>query len=214
MGVAMGVATEVVALALLWAVEAAGEAQAPPSASHHRETWAAIRDLWAATARASECTHQGWAREPFNTNTGQYGNTVLAREPFNTNTEQSRSTVLAQASCSVGRFGNTRPRFTRTGGCTAFRANTTNDTGTGDAVMRTITADGGMPSPGGWRATATTITGLTFAATAGATTPPGITAAWLTMVSIEGRLGAFGSHQLRKRPRRKMDRAVKASAVA
>jgi hypothetical protein len=214
MGVAMGVATEVVALALLSGVEAAGEAQVPPSASHQRETWAAIRDLWAATARGSECTRPGWAREPFNTNTGQHGNTALAREPFNTNTEQSRSTVPAQASCSVRRFGNTRPKFTRTGGCTAFRANTTNDTGTGGAVMRTITADGGMPSPGGWRATATTITGLTFAATAGATTPPGITAAWLTMVSIEGRLGAFGSHQLRKRPRRKMDRAVKASAVA
>jgi hypothetical protein len=95
MGVAMGVATEVVALALLSGVEAAGEAQVPPSASHQRETWAAIRDLWAATARGSECTRPGWAREPFNTNTGQHGNTALAPEPFNTNTGEHGNTAVA-----------------------------------------------------------------------------------------------------------------------
>jgi hypothetical protein len=108
MEAAMGVAMEVVALALLSGVEAAGVAQVPRSA-HHRETWAAIRDLWAATARGSECTRPGWAREPFNTNTGQHGNTALAREPFNTNTGQHGNTALAPEpfNTNTGEHGNT-----------------------------------------------------------------------------------------------------------
>ncbi len=43
-----------------------------------------------------------------------------------------------------------------------------------------------MPLRGGSRATATTITGLTFALTGGGTAPRGITAAWPITVSIEG----------------------------
>jgi hypothetical protein len=52
--------------------------------------------------------------------------------------------------------------------------------------MRTTTADGGMPTHGGWRVTATTITGLAFAPTAGAITPQDFTAAWPITVSING----------------------------
>src|SRR5664280_2036011 len=84
-------------------------------------------------------------------------------------------------------FGSIRPEFTRSGVCKGFRANTTNDTGTGGAVMCITTADGGMRSHGGWAATAATITGLTFALRGRDMAPAGITAAWPITVSIEGR---------------------------
>ena len=53
--------------------------------------------------------------------------------------------------------------------------------------MCIATVDGGMRSHGGWAATATTITGLTFALRGRDMAPPGITAAWSITVSIEGR---------------------------
>jgi hypothetical protein len=51
--------------------------------------------------------------------------------------------------------------------------------------MRITTADGGMPLRGGSGATATTITGLTFALRDGDLAHRGITAAWPITASIK-----------------------------